>query len=62
MVASNNSGWLQIAFGILMVLFDQVGLKMNVQETVGVVCHPYRADGAWAYESYTRRMTVSGRS
>ena len=37
MVASINPGWIQTAFDILVVLFDQVGLNMNVRKTVRLV-------------------------
>ena len=37
MVASINPGWIQTAFDMLVVLFDQVGLNTNVQKTVGLV-------------------------
>ena len=42
MVASTNSGWLQIAFYMMTGLFDWVGLKTNIRKTVGMVCHPCR--------------------
>ena len=45
MVASTNSWWIQTAFGMLMGLFDLVGLGKNVKKTVGMVCHPCQAGG-----------------
>ena len=53
MVASTNLGWLHTAFDMMMVLFDQVGLKKNIKKTVGVVCHPCWATRVGAYESIT---------
>ena len=35
---------------------------MNVQKTVGVVCHSCRAVGVREDEAYTRRMTGAGSS
>ena len=61
LVASTDLGWLQLAFNMLTGLFDQVGLWMNVQKTLGVVCRPFRAAGVRAYKAYTRRMTIEGR-
>ena len=62
MVASTNPGWLQTAFDTLTGLFDRVGLKTNVQKTVGMVCHPCRAEGVQAEKAYTWRITGAGRS
>ena len=53
MVASTYPGCIQTAFDTLTGIFDRVGLKMNVQKPVGVVCHPCRAARVWAYEAYT---------
>ena len=61
-VASTDPGWLQTAFDTLTGLFDRVGLKMNVHKIVGMVCHPFRADGLQADKAYTRKMTGVGRS
>ena len=62
MVAFTNLGWLQTEFEMLTGLFDRVGLKKNVRKTMGVVCHPFRADGGRQDEAYNRRMIGSGRS
>ena len=40
MVAYTDPGWIQTKFDMLTRLFDQVGLKTNVQKTVGMVFHP----------------------
>ena len=47
-LASTNLGWIQTVFDILTGLFDQMGLKTNVNKTVGMVCHPCRAAGVRA--------------
>ena len=62
MVDSTNPGWIQTAFDTLIGLFDQVGLKKNVKKSMGVVCHPCRADGVRADKAYIRRMMGEGRS
>ena len=58
MVASTNLGWLNTAFDMLMVLFDQVGLKKNIQKTVRIVCHPCWVTRVRAYKNNNRRMTT----
>ena len=40
MVASSDPCWLQGAFNTLVGMFDRVGLRTNVGETVGMVCRP----------------------
>ena len=40
MVASSDPVWIQGAFNALVVLFDRVGLQINVGKTVGMACHP----------------------
>ena len=62
MVASTNLGCIQTAFDTMTGLFDRVGLKTNVWETVGVVFHPCRAARVRADKAYTRRMKEAGRS
>ena len=47
MVASTDSGWLQLAFDTLTGLFDQVVLEKNVCKIVGMVCKPCRTAGVW---------------
>ena len=61
-VASTNLGWLQTMFDMLTGIFDRVGLKMNVQKTVGMVCHPCQVSGVQEDKAYTRRMTGTGGS
>ena len=43
-------------------LFDRVGLRTNVQKTVGMVCRPCQAAGVRSNKSYTWRMIGEGRS
>ena len=40
MVASSDPRWLQGVFNTLVGLFDRVGLRTNIGETVGIVFHP----------------------
>ena len=60
MLASTDPVWLQTAFDTPVGLFDWVGLKTDVQKTVGVVCHPCRAVGVRADKAYTRWMIGMG--
>ena len=62
MVASIDPEWLKTSFYTLTGLFICVGLKTNVRKTVGMVCHPCRADGVCVDEAYTRQMTGEVRS
>ena len=62
MVASTNPGCLQTTFDTMTGLFDRVGLKTNVWETVGVVCHPCLAARVRADKAYTQRMKGEERS
>ena len=55
-------GWIQSAFDTLMGLFDQVGLRINIHKTVGMVCRPFRTSGVRADKAYTRRMEGDGQS
>ena len=57
MISSTDSGCIQTSFDKLTGLFDRVWLKMNVQKTVRVVCHPLREFGLWEDKTYTWRMT-----
>ena len=43
-------------FDMLTGIFDQVGLQTNFQKTLGMVCRPFREDGARTDEAYTKRM------
>ena len=45
MVASSEIRCLQIAFNTLVGLFDRVGLRTNVRNTVGMVFRPFQAAG-----------------
>ena len=38
MVASSDPRWLQGDFSTLFGMFDRVGLRTNVEKTVGMVC------------------------
>ena len=57
MVSSTYPGWIQLVLNVLTEIFERVGLRTNVQKTVGMVCRTYRAAGVQAYEAYTRRIT-----
>ena len=45
MKASSEPGWLQGAVSTLVGLFDRVGLRTNVRNTVGMVYFPCQAEG-----------------
>ena len=62
MVVSTDPVWLQTAFNILMVIFDQVGLQTNTRKTVGVVFQPCRAVRVWSEKAYKCWMAVERRS
>ena len=62
MFASSDPRWIQLAFSTLVGLLDRVGLKTNVGNTVGMVCHPYKADGMQSEAECGRRVTGTGPS
>ena len=47
---------LQEALEVMMGLLYRVGLRTNVDKTVGIVCQPCRNAGIQLEEAYTRRM------
>ena len=47
-VASTDPGWLQSAFDFMTGMFDQVGLRRTVCNTVEMVCRPFQAVRVWA--------------
>ena len=56
----SDPGWLQGAFNTLAGLFDRVGLRENVGNTVSMVCHPFQAAGKLTTEAYGRRVAGVG--
>ena len=52
LVASTQPEMPQRAFGILTSLFDRFGLHINMEKTVGMVCHPCHASGGVLEEAY----------
>ena len=51
---------LQEALEVMMGMFYKVGLRTNVDKTVGIVCQPCRNAGIQLEEAYTRHMTGKG--
>ena len=43
-VASTDPGWFQLVLDLLSGLFDQVGLRIKILKTVGMVCRTCRED------------------
>ena len=62
MLASTNPVWIQTTFEILLGLFVWVGLRTNVQKTVGMVYQSCRAVRVRADEAYRCWMTGEGQS
>ena len=60
LVASTNPVWLQQAFGILIGLFEWLGLRTNVAKTVGIVCRPGTIYGIKSASAYGGRMNSKG--
>ena len=52
--------WLQGVYDALTGLFEIVGLRKNVRETVGMICCPCWTAGAQLDTPYKRRMTGEG--
>ena len=62
MVASSDPRWLQGAFSTFVVLFDRVGLRTNVRNTVGMFCRSFHTAGTQLEVEYGRRMAGEGPS
>ena len=60
MVALSEPRWLQGAFNTLFGLFDRVGLRKNVRETVGMVCRPCQAEENQLKSEYGRWIMGEG--
>ena len=62
MVASSDLRWLQGSFSTLVGMFDRVGLKTNVSNTVGMVCRLFQAAVNQSKAVYGRQMMEAGPS
>ena len=62
MVASTDPGWPHNIFDTLTLILNWVGLKNNVQKTVGMVCHSCRSVGVRVDEAYNWQITGAGSS
>ena len=62
MIASTNPVWIQTTPNTLTEHFEWVGLRTNIQKTVGMVFQPRRAVGARADKAYKRRITGEGKN
>ena len=60
MVASSDPRWLQWAFSALVSLFERVGLRTNVGNTVIMKCRPCPAAGNQLEVAYGHNMTREG--
>ena len=60
MVVSSNPRWLQWAFNALVILFERVGLRTNVENTISMVCRPCQAAGTKSEVAYGQKMTGGG--
>ena len=62
MVVSSDPAWLQGAFSALVAIFDRVGLRTNVNNTVSMACHPcWPGAGNRTAAGYSRRLTGVGK-
>ena len=57
MVGFSDPGWLQGVFSTLVGMFDRVGLKTNVGDTVGMVFRPFQDAGTQAEAAYEQQIT-----
>ena len=60
MVASSDPRWLQWEFNTLVSIFERVGLRTNVGNTVSMVYRPCQAAGTQSEAAYGRSMTGEG--
>ena len=56
-IASSDPGWIQGEFSDLVGMFDRVGLKKKIVNTVKMVCRPCQVAGTQSEAAYKRRMT-----
>ena len=62
LLASTRAEMLEWVSGALADLFDRVGLGINVQNTVGMVCQPCRSPGGHSAEAHDRQMRGEGQA
>ena len=60
LITSTNPVWIQWLFGVLIGLFEQVGLRTNVTNMVAMVCQPGPIAGQQSTTSYGQQMTSEG--
>ena len=60
LITSTNPVWLQSVFGVLIGLFEQVGLRTNVTNMVAMACQPGPIAGQQSTTSYGQQMTSEG--
>ena len=60
LVDSIDLGWIHSMFDMLTGIFNWVGMRTNVRNTMGMVCNPCQAAGVWAEKAFTRLMTREG--
>ena len=60
LIESTNLMWLHWEFDVLISLFDWVGLRKNVADTVEMVCHPGNIDGQESAAANGQQMTGKG--
>ena len=62
MMALSDLVWLQGEFITLVGMFDWVGLRENVEKTVGMVCHPFQTAVTQLEAAYERHIMGVGPS
>jgi len=62
LVAARCPEWLQTSFNILIILFEQIGLRMNANKTKVMMCLPGKIQVAQMEEEYASQQTGLGTS
>ena len=62
LLASTRAERLQQVFDALMYFFYRLGMRNNIINTVGMICHTYRSPGGHSAEAYDQRMTGEGQA
>ena len=60
LVASTDPVWLQVVFDTLTGLFERVGLRTYVKNTVSMICFSFHGVSTQSEGSYERHMTGEG--
>ena len=59
-IAGRDHKWVQVALTVTVVMFQRMGLEMNLEKTKAIVCTPGFIWEKWGELAYKRRATGEG--